>query len=413
MKDLLNLLSKYIYFENRRKIHYLKILDHFIIWSGISKFDEFMQIDRNLVIKYKIEKGFESTTSEYKILVTTVNHIFKNLFEEGKSENLNKLIGVITDVSFDSTREREQIRVIQRKTILSQTFLNILDQIDFSDYDNRTKDVQIIRNKLLIKFVYLFSLQSKEIVNLRWINLHKNGDYYSIHIETGRGNRETDICKLKSTKIIDEIDLYQRSLKDLNFKSEYIFVSLGFRTLGKKMSSKGVNDICKKLSIEIGDDVSIIKLRNLSNNHIFLNESVNDYLKPIIREKFFKCKKCNKLIKWKNNIVCEDCIGISDKEEIGSGFVYFIKTIGHDFVKIGISHSNLQNRLMTNQVGNMYDLEMLGYIESNKFKNIESDFHTNFRKKHMRGEWFNLNKKEVFDMMNKLDYNKFFKSNND
>ena len=99
--------------------------------------------------------------------------------------------------------------------------------------------------------------------------------------------------------------------------------------------------------------------------------------------------------------------------EVGSGYIYFIKTIGHDFVKIGISNSNVKNRLMTNQVGNMYDLEILGHIESNKFKNIESVFHENFKKKHMRGEWFNLNKKEVFDMIKKLDYYKLFKSNND
>ena len=35
--------------------------------------------------------------------------------------------------------------------------LGILDQIEFSGYDLRTTDIQKIRNKLLLKFVYLLN----------------------------------------------------------------------------------------------------------------------------------------------------------------------------------------------------------------------------------------------------------------
>ena len=72
-------------------------------------------------------------------------------------------------------------------------------------------------------------------------------------------NREIDICMIKKTKFIEELMFYKSSLKDLEIKSEHIFVSLGFRTFGGKMSTKGVNDICKKLSSEIEEDFSIIK----------------------------------------------------------------------------------------------------------------------------------------------------------
>ena len=52
----------------------------------------------------------------------------------------------------------------------------------------------------------------------------------------------------------------------------------------------------------------------------------------------------------------------------------------------------------------MYELYLMGYLQSPDFKNIEQELQENFGEKHMRGEWFNIGKNEVIEMVKELGY---------
>ena len=75
MKELLELLSEYIFFEKPRRTSSLNVLKEFLIWSRISKFDEFMKVDRKIIVKFQTEKGLENRHWKFRYLVSTVNHI--------------------------------------------------------------------------------------------------------------------------------------------------------------------------------------------------------------------------------------------------------------------------------------------------------------------------------------------------
>ena len=184
--------------------------------------------------------------------------------------------------------------------------------------------------------------------------------------------------------------------------------SLSFRTLGKAMSTKGVNDVIVRLSKVRGESFSALHIRNLSNSHLFLHKSINGELSPILRDKFFKCKSCGKLIKWRNDKLCEKCSVLGNRDYNKSGYVYFIKAIDYDYTKIGIAHKNVNYRLKTNQVGNMYELYLMGYLQSPDFNNMEKEIQSKLGKKHMRGEWFNVGKDDVIELINELGYSEIF-----
>lgn len=75
-----------------------------------------------------------------------------------------------------------------------------------------------------------------------------------------------------------------------------------------------------------------------------------------------------------------------------TGYVYFIRAIGVNKVKIGYSVSP-KWRLATLQTGSPLPLEMFGLCPGTP--STESDFHAKYANFHSHGEWFDLPEKEV------------------
>lgn len=238
----------------------------------------------------------------------------------------------------------------------------------------------IARNILIIKFIYIFALQSRELVKLKWSFLYQKNNKNYLNIETGRGDSEIDICEIKNESVMEQTNYYRDLMVKKHIKSDFIFPSLSFRTLGKAMSTKRVNDIIVRLSKVRGSSFSALNIRNLSNGHLFTHEYINTELKPSLRDKFFKCKSCGKLIKWRNDKLCEECSVLGNRDYNKSGYVYFIKAIDYDYTKIGIANKNVNDRLKTNQVGNMYELYLMGYLQSPDFKDMEQEIQSKLGK---------------------------------
>ena len=77
--------------------------------------------------------------------------------------------------------------------------------------------------------------------------------------------------------------------------------------------------------------------------------------------------------------------------------VYFIRC--GDFIKIGRSDSmQLSNRLSSLQIGNPYNLHIEAMVPGGK--ELEYQLHQILkkRKRHTRGEWYKLSKKQVDDI---------------
>ena len=81
-------------------------------------------------------------------------------------------------------------------------------------------------------------------------------------------------------------------------------------------------------------------------------------------------------------------------------YVYFILDSLSNAIKIGYADS-IDSRLISLQVGNPRDLELLHYIEcknSEHSRLVEDSYHKQFEHLHIRGEWFKYDESMFRDL---------------
>jgi hypothetical protein len=87
-----------------------------------------------------------------------------------------------------------------------------------------------------------------------------------------------------------------------------------------------------------------------------------------------------------------------DTEE--KGCVYFFKHIGLTPVKIGYTTSNSPiSRFKDFKTYAPYGAEIVGFFQTKDANKIESELHQKFSSKRLDGEWFNLTKEEVDEIL--------------
>ena len=69
------------------------------------------------------------------------------------------------------SRTRIQARINLREKAIPKRILEIIQDASLIKYDLRTKEIMVARNILLIKFIYIFAMQSKEITKLKWSSI--------------------------------------------------------------------------------------------------------------------------------------------------------------------------------------------------------------------------------------------------
>jgi len=85
-----------------------------------------------------------------------------------------------------------------------------------------------------------------------------------------------------------------------------------------------------------------------------------------------------------------------------AGFVYIIQSGRDSYYKVGFSAANPQRRLASMQVSTPEELTLVYYIESDRAATIEKLIHSMLRNNHIRGEWFNLDDRDLAWLKTKL-----------
>jgi hypothetical protein len=91
------------------------------------------------------------------------------------------------------------------------------------------------------------------------------------------------------------------------------------------------------------------------------------------------------------------------KQQPKIGYVYFITTesqLEKDEITVKIGFAvNPERRIKQLQTGNEHRLVMLGKIPSVKYKELEKQLHKRFKNRRQRGEWFQLHRYEVDNIL--------------
>lgn len=85
------------------------------------------------------------------------------------------------------------------------------------------------------------------------------------------------------------------------------------------------------------------------------------------------------------------------KKRENGNMLYIIKDGGYNYYKIGITN-NLRKRFSTLQTGNPVKLRIYKTIQCkdrHTLEKIERLLHTKLAKKHIRGEWYILDRKDL------------------
>lgn len=83
-------------------------------------------------------------------------------------------------------------------------------------------------------------------------------------------------------------------------------------------------------------------------------------------------------------------------ENINKGCVYFFRHIGLTPIKIGFSENESPiNRFEQFKTYAPFGAELIGFIRTNKAKELESELHKKYARDRIKGEWFEITKEEA------------------
>lgn len=113
-----------------------------------------------------------------------------------------------------------------------------------------------------------------------------------------------------------------------------------------------------------------------------------------------KEKLNNNIFKNKHYIIDEKIKNLYQK---GNGYVYLIHCKGTNYYKIGVSKLPTQNRLSNLQSGCPFELEMLHIQHCWNYYVIEKQIHKILKEKNIRGEWFEIEPKDLTKIILLID----------
>lgn len=103
------------------------------------------------------------------------------------------------------------------------------------------------------------------------------------------------------------------------------------------------------------------------------------------------CKACSRLHRT-----------LGGKSSSMSGFVYLIRVVGTDKVKIGFS-KNVEKRIIDLQHSCPFTLEVVFKQYYEYANRIENELHIKYLSKNIRGEWFSLTLDDIEDIKSMCD----------
>lgn len=165
-----------------------------------------------------------------------------------------------------------------------------------------------------------------------------------------------------------------------------------------------------------------------------LNWAQTGNLPVVVIKSFGLCNKCrkfevgdfdNKMIHHWKGFICFDCkeaaiqaerdrVAAENKQireferrakNPRAGIVYTIQGINTTWYKIGKTN-NFNNRFNRFEVKIPIDMKPIHLIYTNNMTRLENELHQRFKKKRMRGEWFDLSQEDIeyIKSINELDF---------
>ena len=232
---------------------YARAFRDFQDWVDIKELSEMENLDPLQMLKYKKHlKSLGKKPSTINQTMSALRKVCKVLTE----------FGFLKQNPFKTTVIRaEKIDLSTSKGALNVSQLNAMIEANQRiEYDGRLNHLLRSRNGLVLKFLYLTAARRGEAANLTWENIVEDGSFHIAIFEHTKSGREQRI-KLRF-ELHQELIEWRNFLRANNVISNYVFPSLGFRTLGEKMSGKGINDIVTKLGKAIGLNISAHYLRH-------------------------------------------------------------------------------------------------------------------------------------------------------
>ena len=222
-------------------------------WAGFRNMKDFEDFDPTRLLAYKQKLRDEgkkpSTINQH---ISAIRRVCRILHE----------IGFLKDNPFDTSLVRaERVAPISHKGALTLAQLHaMMEANERVKHDSRRADLLKVRNGLVLKFLYLTAARRSEAAGLRWEDIQHDGAFKVVIL------RKTKSGEAQKIKLRDELHQelvdWKSMLARSGVMSDWVFLSLGFRTLGRRMTGKGINDIITRLGAAIGLRISAHYLRH-------------------------------------------------------------------------------------------------------------------------------------------------------
>ena len=232
---------------------YARAFRNFQEWANIQELNEMENFDPLRMLEYKnFQKSSGKKPATINQTMSALRKVCKVLTEFGYLKHNPFKSSLIRAEKIDTAASKGALQVSQLNAMIEAN--------QIMEYDGRIAPLLRFRNGLVLKFLYLTAARRGEAADLLWNDIVQDGSFQVAiqrHTKSGKEQR----IKLRK-ELNEELEEWKIMLQKNNVVTTNVFPSLGFRTMGDKMSGKGINDVIVRLGKAIGLNISAHFLRH-------------------------------------------------------------------------------------------------------------------------------------------------------
>ena len=232
---------------------YARAFRDFQEWANILELHEMENFDPLRMLEYKnFLKSSGKKPATINQTMSALRKVCKVLTEFGYLKHNPFKSSLIRAEKIDSAASKGALQVSQLNAMIEAN--------QIMEYDGRIAPLLRFRNGLVLKFLYLTAARRGEAADLLWNDIVQDGSFQVAILRHTKSGKEQRI-KLRK-ELNEELEEWKIMLQENNVVTTNVFPSLGFRTMGDKMSGKGINDVIVRLGKAIGLNISAHFLRH-------------------------------------------------------------------------------------------------------------------------------------------------------
>ncbi len=232
---------------------YARAFRDFQEWANIRELNEMENFDPLRMLEYKnFLKSSGKKPATINQTMSALRKVCKVLTEFGYLKHNPFKSSLIRAEKIDSAASKGALQVSQLNAMIEAN--------EIMEYDGRIAPLLRFRNGLVLKFLYLTAARRGEAADLLWNDIVQDGSFQVAILRHTKSGKEQRI-KLRK-ELNEELEEWKIMLQENNVVTTNVFPSLGFRTMGDKMSGKGINDVIVRLGKAIGLNISAHFLRH-------------------------------------------------------------------------------------------------------------------------------------------------------